>query len=222
MNRIYLFLSFVFLTAFTLKDDLYTPEQEWKVSINDGWLSAKTISLGIYSTSSRKTGIAAASPSARFKNTKNASNFTLKGNDENILVQVLSTQAITFSDRKLPSYLSKAPATNMLFYAWINGTSTQPLQTWEIILKDPTYLDLNDNASVGILRSGKEEMRISATNRFGIMNSYERPTYEFHDGKKTLAAVMIDAQPKMWISQKADAEQQKVLTAAISALLMRS
>ncbi|UYQ92743.1 hypothetical protein MKQ68_21935 [Chitinophaga horti] len=231
MKRICFFLAAVLLLAAcntskpiaaTAKENLYTTEQEWKTTINDGWFSAKTITMGNFSTSSRKTGVAAGSPSAQFKNTKNASNFTVKGEDENMLVQVLNTPAITFSDKKLPSYLAGVKSESPLFYAWINGTRKQSLQSWELILKDPTYLDLNNNANVGLLRSGTQELRITGNNRFGIANSYERPCFEFHEGGKTVAAVMIAEQPRMWVSSKIDVERKKILVAAISSLLMRN
>ncbi|MCK7558554.1 hypothetical protein MKQ70_27585 [Chitinophaga sedimenti] len=223
MKRIatFLFACICLTAAAPAKDDLYTTEQEWKVTINDGWFSAKTVTMGNFSTSSRKNGIAAGSPSAQFKNTQNASNFTVKGEDENMLVQVLRTPIITFSEQKLPKYLSELKGEATLFYAWINGTKAQPLQTWELLLKDPSYLNLNDNASIGILRSGKEELRITAHNKFGIVNSHEKPCFEFHDGKKTLAAVMVAEQPRMWVSVKVEEGQKKILVAAMSALLMR-
>ncbi|WP_295126013.1 hypothetical protein [uncultured Chitinophaga sp.] len=230
MKRIFTPLLLVLITAcsspkpvtVTARENLYTAGQEWKVTVNDGWFSAKTITLGDYNTSARKNGITPASPSAQFKNTKNASNFTVKGEDENMVVQVLSTPFITFSDKKLPTYLGGQKTEAPLFYAWVNGTRKQSLQSWELIMKEATYLDLNNNASIGILRSGTEEMRVTATNKFGIANSYERPCYEFHANGRTLAAVMIAEQPRVWVNAKIDAEKKKVLVAAIAALLMRN
>jgi hypothetical protein len=230
MKRIFIPLLLVLMAACSStkpitvinKENLYTNDQEWKVAIKDGWFSAKTISIGDYSTTARKNGITPASPSAQFKSTKNASNFNVKGEDENMLVQILNTPLITFSDKKLPTYISERKSENPLFYAWINGTRRLSLQSWEMVLRDPTYLELNDNANVGIFRSGTEVMRISATNKFGIANSYERPCYEFHANGRPLAAVMIAEQPRVWVNAKIDPEQKKILVAAIAALLMRN
>lgn len=116
--------------------DLYTNDQEWKVTIDDGWFSAKTFHYGAYSTSPRKNGVTAAA-NITFKNIDNAFNFLVKDSSEQILVQALNTPRVTFSGRPLPAWLDKIPPTNPLFYMLVNGTQNNPLVRWELLLKKP-------------------------------------------------------------------------------------
>jgi hypothetical protein len=200
--------------------ELYTDDQEWKVTIDDGWFSAKTLRYGAYSTSPRKNGVTPAANLA-FKNIDNAFNFLVKDSSEQILVQALNTPRVTFSGRSLPAWLDKTPPTNPLFYMLINGTQSNPLVRWELLLKNPHFLELNDNKPVGILRSPGTDIRITAHNRFGIANSYEKLCYEFHYKGNAIAAVMPGPQPRVWVSKKVSGDMQKVLAAAIGALLFR-
>jgi len=202
-------------------NNLYTGSQEWTTTVNDGWFSAKTIHYGAYTTSSRKNGIAGAVNVSFIKNAEQPFNFTVNDNNQQILVQTLSTPLISFTGRKLPDWLAKLPATTPVFYSVINGIQSQPLVRWELLLKNPHYLELNENKPVGVLRSPDQEIRITAHNRFGIMNSYEKVCYEFHYHGAPVAAVMPGQQPRVWVSKQVTGDQEKILAAAIGALLLR-
>lgn len=201
--------------------DLYSSAQEWPVKINDGWLSAKTISYGSYTTSSRRNGISPAANITFVKTTENAFNFNVKDSTEQILVQSLNTPAVTFSGRNLPETLTKLPGATPLFYTLVNGIQSAPLIRWELILKKPHYLELNENKAAGVLRSPNEDIGISAHNRLGIVNSYEKICFEFRDHGTPVAAVMPGAQPRVWVSKRITKEKEKILAAAIGALLLR-
>lgn len=201
--------------------DLYTSAQEWTVKINDGWLSAKTISYGGYSTTSRRNGITPAANITFVKSAENAFNFAVKDSTEQILVQSLNTRMITFSGRSLPSSLAGLPANSPLFYTLVNGIQSAPLVRWELILKNPHYLELNENKPAGVLRSPGEEISITAHNRFGIMNSYEKICFEFRERGTPIAAVMPGARPRVWVSSRITKNKEKILAAAIGALLLR-
>ncbi len=202
-------------------NDLYTSAQEWTVTINDGWFSAKTIQYGAYTTADRKNGIAAAVNIAFIKNASNAFNFLVKDKAEGILVQTLNTPLISFTGRKLPDWLEKQAPNTPLFYGLINGIQSEPLVRWELVLKSPHYLELNANKPAGLLRSPAEDIRITAHNRFGVMNSYEKVCYEFQYHGVPVAAVMPGAQPRVWVSKQVTASKEKILAAAIGALLLR-
>lgn len=209
------------LTSFSQKG-LYTTEQEWPVKINDGWFTAKTIHYGAYSTGSRKNGIADAAAFSFIKDPENAFNIRITGQEEDILVQVVNTSHIAFSGRSLPSFLDNMPSTAPFWYVLINGTRKAPLKRWEMILKNVTYLELNENKQAGILRSPDEEIRITAHNRFGTKNSYENICYEFHYRRQIAAAVIGGETPRVWMSAEIkDTTIQPVLAAVIGAILSR-
>jgi hypothetical protein len=219
-------LSFFFLfvcgtNGFSQKG-LYTTQQEWPVKINDGWFTAKTISYGIYTTASRKNGIADATAVNFIKAPLNPFNFKVTGKEVEMLVQMIQATHIAFSGHSLPSFLDNMPATAVFSYALINGTGNQPVKRWEIILKDVTYLELNDDKPAGILRSPDEELRITAHNRFGTRNSYENICYEFHYRRQLVAAVVTGNNPRVWMSAEMDGKAlQPILAAAVGALLLR-
>ncbi|HWV65237.1 hypothetical protein [Chitinophaga sp.] len=198
------------------KSSLYTNDQEWPVKVKDGWLTAKTISFGLYSTTSRKNGVAEAT---FIKDPKNAFNFYLNGNEEHLLIQTMNTTAIVFSNRDLPSYLSGLPAGTELRYALINGTRNEPLKRWEMIVKNPHYLELNENKPAGVLRSTDTDIRITANNRYGKVNSYENVCYEFQYRGQPVAAVIPGEKPRVWMSREVPPEIGKTLSAAIAAFL---
>lgn len=204
------------------QEGLYTPTQEWPVKISDGWFTARTITFGPYSTSSRKNGIADAAAVSFIKDPLNPFSIRINGKEENILIQVIQSSHIAFSDRSLPSFLDNMPATAVFSYVLINGTKNEPLKRWEMILKDVTYLELNGNKPAGILRSEDDEVRITAHNRFGAKNSYENICYEFHIRRQVVAAVVTGAQPRVWMSAEMEGKPlQPVLAAAVGALLVR-
>ena len=200
---------------------IYTPAQEWPIKINDGWFTSKTITYGPYSTSSRKNGISDAAAVSFIKDPQNPFSFIMSGQDENILIQELRALHIAFTSRSLPSFLDNMPATAPYTYVQINGTKNEPLKRWELILKEATYLELNDNKPAGILRSDNDEIRITAHNNFGTKNSYENICYEFHYHRKDIAAVIPGEKPRVWMSADIPAALQPIIAAAIGALLLR-
>ncbi len=201
--------------------DLYTAAYEWTVKINDGWLSAKTVRYGSYTTASRRNGISATVNIAFVKTAENAFNFMVKDSTEQVLVQSLNTRLVTFSGRSLPSWLSNLPPNTPVFYTLVNGIQNAPLARWELLLKSPHYLELNDNKPAGVLRSPNEDIRITAHNRFGITNSYEKVCFEFQDHGTPVAAVIPGEQPRVWVSKRITKDREKILAAAIGALLLR-
>ncbi|SKA15427.1 hypothetical protein SAMN04488128_1021152 [Chitinophaga eiseniae] len=201
-------------------NNLYSQAQEWPVKVNDGWLTAKTISFGLYSTSSRKNGVAETMGSF-IKDPKTPFNFYVNGNDEHILVQTMNTTRIAFSNRDLPAVLKDLDGSAALSYTLINGTKNEPLKRWEMILKSPGYLELNNNKPTGILRCADTDIRITAHNRYGKVNSYEKVCYEFQYRGQPVAAVIAGDKPRVWVSKDAPAETIKTLAAAIGALLLR-
>jgi hypothetical protein len=219
-------LTLIFLIAscnlVCAQNGLYTSAQEWPVKISDGWFTAKTISFGAFNTASRKNGIADAAAVSFIKDPLNPFNIRVNGRDENILIQVIQAAHIAFSGHSLPSFLDNMPATALFSYIQINGTKNEPLKRWEVILKDVTYLELNENKPAGVLRSANDDVRITAHNRFGAKNSYENICYEFHIRRQVVAAVVTGAQPRVWMSAEMEGKSlQPVLTAAIGALLVR-
>jgi hypothetical protein len=215
------FLLIICCTPGYSQKGLYTPAQEWPVKITDGWFTAKTISWGLYTTADRKNGIADATAVGFIKDPVAPFNFMVSGQDEKILVQELRALHIAFSNRSLPSFLDNMPATAPYSYVQINGTKNEPLKRWELILKEVTYLELNDNKPAGILRSEEDEIRITAHNNFGTKNSYENICYEFHYRRKEIAAVIPGEKPRVWMSADMPAALQPILAAAIGALLLR-
>jgi hypothetical protein len=219
-----LFTVLLLLASFTTvysQKGLYTPTQEWPVKINDGWFTSKTITYGPYSTSSRKNGISDAATVSFIKDPQNPFSFIMTGQNESIPVQELRALRIAFSSRSLPSFLDNMPPTAAYSYAQIGGTKNEPLKRWELILKETTYLELNDNKPAGILRSDKDEIRITAHNNFGTKNSYEHICYEFHYRRKDIAAVIPGEKPRVWMSADIPAALQPVIAAAIGVLLLR-
>lgn len=201
---------------------LYIAANELPVKIKDGWLTAKTITLGDFSTSSRTNGIAANTPAKQFKNTADAFYFTVKGRDAELPVQVLATGKITFSNRPLPASLSALPGDAPLWYIFAGATAQDPLKSWELLLKrNIAFLELNYNKPAGILRSSTDEIRVTAHNRYGVRNSTDRICYEFQFKGVPIAAVLTGENPRAWINAKADASLQRTLAAVMLGLLFR-
>ncbi|HVI48005.1 MAG TPA: hypothetical protein VM802_24265 [Chitinophaga sp.] len=201
---------------------LYSNDQEWKIKTDDGWFSAKTISFGPYTTSSRKNGVSDAMNASFIKDPKNPFSFTLTGNNERLPVQTMGTKRIAFTNRSLPAGLNDLAPDATIYYVLINGTGNDPLKRWELILKTSSYLELNDNKAAGILRSSDTDIRITAHNRFGKVNSYENICYEFQYRGQPVAAVMPGSKPRIWVSKDADADISKPVAAAIAAILLRN
>lgn len=224
MFRYLLALTFVisFSTTVFSQKALYDSSQEWTVKIDDGWFTARTISFGAYTTSSRKNGVDRNIDLSFVKSPQHPFNFRLTGKEEDILIQVIQAAHIAFSGLSLPSFMDKMPATALFTYIAINGGKNEPLKQWQLLLKDQTFLELNENKPAGILRSADKEVRITAHNQFGTKNSYENICYEFHLRKKAVAAVVTGAHPRVWMSADMEGNPlQPVLAAAIGALLVR-
>lgn len=201
---------------------LYIGGNEVAVKVKDGWLSAKTISMGNYATTSRTNGVAANTPAKQLKNVSDAFYFTVKAPQEQYAVQWLGTPRITFSNRQLPAFLNALPGDAPLWYATVGASALEPLKSWELLLKrNITFLELNDNKQVGVLRAASEEIKVTAHNRFGIKNSTEKPCYEFQLKGIPIAAVMPGEAPRAWMHPKTDAALQHALAGAMLAILFR-
>lgn len=200
--------------------ELYTPENEWATVLHDGLFTAKSFSIGAYKTGSRSNGTSAQGLPPSIKHPKDAFYYTISGPNDTLNVQTLNTVHVVFAERDLPSFLDKAAADAAFFFALLRQPSHPEVQ-WELIMKQPTYLDLNDDKPVGVLTLDKTTYRITAHNHFGIVNSYEKITYEIQERGKPLAAVMPGAQPKVWVSKTVTREQEVLFAGVISALLFR-
>lgn len=194
---------------------------EVPVTIKDGWFTAKTITFDKYTTADRRNGIDHPATYNFIKNPIDAFNFLLlcdtckQGSKANI--QALYTPRIAFPDHSLPAILDHEAGTNKFFYSTITSDTT-----WEMILRTMTYLDLNDNKQAGILRSPLGEIKVTANNQFGTVNSYENIRYEFVLRKKIVAAVIPGANPRVWFDLTNIKEEQRLtIAAAIAALLLR-
>lgn len=210
------FLLFCTLTATAQKGLTEVP-----VTIKDGWFSAKTITLDKYTTADRKNGIDQSATYAFIKNPIDAFNFLLlydtckQGSKAHI--QALYTPRIAFPEHSLPTVLDHEADNNKFFYSNITTDIN-----WEMILRNMTYLDLNDNKQAGILRSPQGEIKVTANNHFGTVNSYENIRYEFVYRKKIVAAVIPGANPRVWLDLTNIKEEQRlVIAAAMAALLLR-
>lgn len=198
---------------------------EVPVTIKDGWFTAKIISFDKYTTSDRKNGIDQPDSFSFIKNPIDAFNFLLlcdtckQGNKAHI--QALYTPHIAFSNRPLPSVLEHSESDNKFFYIVIQAADSA-LGNWEVILRNMTYLDLNENKQAGILRSSLGEFKITANNHLGIVNSYENIRYEFVFRKKVVAAVIPGKNPRVWLDLNNLKEEQRIIVAAaMAALLLR-
>ncbi|MGX5818072.1 hypothetical protein ACWKWU_07750 [Chitinophaga lutea] len=199
---------------------LYTDAFAVPVKEKDGWFSARTVTLGEYTTGSRTNGVASSTPAKQIRNVSDAFYFTVKSPGGEFPVQVLATNKIAFSARPLPAWLSVLPADAGIWYQTIGAGAASPLKSWELLVKrNVAFLELNDNKPVGVLRSETEELRITAHNRFGIRNSYAKMCYEFQLRGIPVAAVIPGEEPRAWIHSKADASLRQALSGAMLGLL---
>ncbi|PUZ28485.1 hypothetical protein DCC81_03090 [Chitinophaga parva] len=225
MNK-YLLLLCCLVTACTTTrpkytdPGLYTIPQEWATSLHDGWFSARTYSLGKYSTGSRQGGIAKAGLPLAIQHPTDAYFYTVSGPSGSLAVQTLNTVRVVFGDRPLPAYLSSVAGTTPVFYALVNDP-VQSMARWELLLRNASYLELNQDAPIGVLQLDKVSYRVTAHNHFGTINSYEKVTYEIQDHGKPLAAVMPGAVPRVWVSSTVTPQQEALFAAVISTLLLR-
>lgn len=219
----------LFRTLFLLLSTLTAVAQkgltEVPVTIKDGWFTSKTISFDKYTTADRKNGIDQPASFSFIKNPIDAFNFKLQCDtckqDSKAHIQALYTPHIAFSDRSLPAVLEHADANNTFYYIVIQAADST-LGKWEMILRNMTYLDLNENKQAGILRSSLGEFKVTANNHFGIVNSYENIRYEFVFRKKVVAAVIPGNNPRVWLDlNNLKEEQRMIVAAAMAALLLR-
>ncbi|WP_343700592.1 hypothetical protein [Chitinophaga sp.] len=199
---------------------LYIQPHAVAVTVKDGWFTAKTLTLGEYATSSRTNGVAANTPPKQWRSVSDAFYFSVKTAEEQFPVQVLSAPRITFSNRPLPASLSTLPGDALLWYVTLGAVSSAPLKNWEFILKrNISFVELNENKQVGILRSATDELKVTAHNRYGTRNSYEKTCYEFQLRGMPVAAVIPGETPQAWMHEKADAALRQTLAGAMLALV---
>ncbi|WP_298716461.1 hypothetical protein [Chitinophaga sp.] len=201
---------------------LYTAANEVTVKTDDGWFSAKTISLGDYATTSRTNGIPSGAPAKQWKNTSDAFYFTVKNGSSQLPVQVLSTPRITFSARTFPGWFPVMGNDAPLWYIHAGATAADPLKSWEMIVKrNIAFLELNDNKAVGILRSNTDELKVTAHNRYGAVNSADRICYEFQLKGIPVAAVLTGKDQRAWLQKELDPATRETLAAVMLGLLFR-
>lgn len=201
---------------------LYTSANEMSVKTDDGWFSAKTISIGEFSTSSRTNGIPSGAPAKQWKNVSDAFYFTLKNGGAQLPVQVLSTPRITFSARTFPGWFPAMGNDAPLWYIHAGATAADPLKSWEMILKrNIAFLELNDNKVIGILRSPTDELKVTAHNRYGAVNSADKICYEFQFKGMPVAAVLTGKDQRAWLQKELDPAMRETLAAMMLGLLFR-
>ncbi|WP_423736934.1 hypothetical protein [Chitinophaga caseinilytica] len=201
---------------------LYTSANELAVKTDDGWFSAKTISIGDYITSSRTNGIPSGAPARQWKNVSDAYYFTVKNGSSQVPVQVLSTPRITFSARTFPGWFPNMGSDAPLWYVHVGATAADPLKSWELIVKrNIAFLELNDNKVTGILRSPTEELKVTAHNRYGAVNSADKICYEFQWKGIAVAAVLTGKDQRVWLQKELDPALRETLAAVMLGLLFR-
>ncbi len=201
---------------------LYSSANELAVKTDDGWFSAKTISLGDYSTTSRTNGVQSGSPAKQWKNVSDAFSFTSKNGGSQLPVQVLSTPRITFSSRTFPAWFPVTGNDAPLWYIHVGANAADPLKSWELILKrNIVFLELNDNKPVGILRSAADELKVTAHNRYGAVNSADKICYEFQLKGMPVAALLMGKEPRVWLQKELDPALRETLAATMLGLLFR-
>ncbi|SEB00277.1 hypothetical protein SAMN05660909_04647 [Chitinophaga terrae (ex Kim and Jung 2007)] len=210
----------------TTSSDLYSNDQQWPVTINDGWLTARTISFGPFKTTPKTNGLLG---STFIKSPKDPFYFRIEGNNARISIESMSANGVAFSSQVLPKYFNTlAPNVPVRYYRITNTGADNPYK-WEMIIKAAHYLELNNNKAVGILRertqaanNSTSAYRITAHNHFGKVNSYENICYEFYSEKnnKLLAAVIPGEKPKVWMDKNVDSFTKDLLAAGIAGLLL--
>ncbi len=201
---------------------LYTSANELAVKTDDGWFSARTISIGDYATSSRTNGIPSGAPAKQWKNTSDAFYFTLKNGSATLPVQVLSTPRVTFSARTFPSWFPQIANDAPLWYVHVGASAADPLKSWELIAKrNIAFLELNDNKVIGILRSPNEELKVTAHNRYGAVNSADKICYEFQWKGLPVAAVLTGKDQRAWLQKELDPALRETLAGVMLGLLFR-
>lgn len=210
------------VTKSTTAPGLYTDANEMTVKTDDGWFSAKTISIGDYATSSRTNGIPSGAPARQWKNVADAFNFTVKNGNAQLPVLVLSTPRITFSNRSFPAWFPPAGNDAPLWYVHVGATAADPLKSWEMIAKrNIAFLELNDNKPIGILRSSTDELKVTAHNRYGAVNSADKICYEFQWKGLPVAAVLTGKDQRAWMQKELDPALRETLAAVMLGLLFR-
>lgn len=199
---------------------LYNKRDREKVKIKKGLFSAKRASFGHYSTSPIEDDVNQRIIS--FATQQDPFHFTLSENDEaRVSVQAVYTDKNSLEDKTLPASFHQADI-KKIFYAWISGSTVNNLNNWELIVKNPSYEELAQNAMIGVLRSSSEEVEVHANSRSGNVQSYESLTYEFQLKGIPVAAVQVNGKRKyVWIRSILNEEIKNAVTGAMAALLLK-
>ncbi len=198
---------------------LYNKHNRERVKVKKGLFSSRRASFGNFSTNSIKDGVDKRIIS--FNKKENPFHFTLsEGENMLINVQALYTDKPSLSGKELPSSFYSANISK-IFYAWISGSAASNLNNWELILKNPSYEELAQNAIVGELRSSNDFIDVHSNDRSGNHN-YDGLTYEFQLKGLPIAAVQVNGKRKyVWMESGLNQEVRLALAGAISAILLK-
>src|SRR5699024_5544669 len=109
-----------------------------------------------------------------------------------------------------------------VFYAWVINSSDYELDNWELILKNPSFEELDKDIAIGVLSSPRDEMEVYANNRSGKIQSYEELTFEFRLKGFSVAAVQVNGDRKyVWMDPRLDERRKYALAGAMAAILLR-
>ncbi len=199
---------------------LYNKRDREKVKIKKGLFSAKRASFGHYSTTPIEDNVDQRIIS--FATQQGAFHFTLSENEEaTVNVQAVYTDKNSLDNKRLPTTFYQADI-KKIFYAWISGSAVNNLNNWELIVKNPSYEELTQNAVIGVLRSSSEEVEVHANSRSGDVQSYESLTYEFQLKGIPVAAVQVNGRRKyIWIRSILNEEIKNAVVGAMAALLLK-
>lgn len=202
------------------QDNVYNRHNEVKVKIKKGLFSSRTVSFGNYGTGKKEKGVD--KHIINFENQSNPFHFSLNDNNGNITtVQAVYTQKKYLSSIILPDFFDNINDGASVFYSWIRGGTANTLQNWELILKNPTYEGLKQDAQTGVLQTSNQIITVHANNRFGTPDSYQNMCYEFQLQGVPVAAVQVNGKDKVWMEKQLDPSIKFVIAGAIASILMR-
>lgn len=202
------------------QDNLYNRHNEVKAKVKNGLFSSKTVSFGNYSTGKKEKGVD--KHIINFRDQSNPFHFSLNDNNGNITsVQAVYTQKKDLSVNNLPDFFNGMADGASVYYSWIRGGSVNALQNWELILKNPTYEGLKQDAQTGVLQTANQIITVHANNRFGSPASYQNMCYEFQLQGVPVAAVQVNGKDKVWMEKQLDPSVKFVIAGAIASILMR-
>lgn len=202
------------------QDNLYNRHNEVKAKVKKGLFSSMTVSFGNYNTGKKEKGVD--KHIINFRDQSNPFNFSLNDNSGNITsVQAVYTQKKDLSVNNLPDFINDMNDGASVYYSWIRAGSANTLQNWELILKNPTYDGLKQDAQTGVLQTSNQIITVHAHNRFGSPDSYENMCYEFQLQGVPVAAVQVNGKNKVWMEKQLDPSVKFVIAGAIASILMR-